>query len=52
MNEYVAPESNNIATRTALIKNVPIEISVPSALTWLTLVILNPLPVVGVCCLP
>jgi hypothetical protein len=56
MNECVAPESNNIVAGTELIKNVPIAISVASAvasaLTWLTLAILNPLPVAGVCCLP
>jgi hypothetical protein len=55
MNKCVAPESNNIATRTELIKNIPIAISVPSVvastLTWLTLAILNPLPVARVCCL-
>jgi hypothetical protein len=56
MNECVAPESNNIAARIELIKNVPIAIlvlvAVASALTWLTLAILNPLPVARVCCLP
>jgi hypothetical protein len=31
MNECIAPESNNIATGTELIKNVPIAMSAPSA---------------------
>jgi hypothetical protein len=56
MNECVAPESNSIDAGTELIKNVPIAISAPSAvasaLTWLTLAILNLLLVAGVCCLP
>jgi hypothetical protein len=56
MNECVAPESNNIAARTELIKNVPIAMLAPlvvaSALIWLTLAILNPLLLAGVCCLP
>jgi hypothetical protein len=56
MNECVAPESNNIAAVTELIKNVLISMSAPSAialaLIWLTLAILNPLLLAGVCCLP
>jgi hypothetical protein len=53
MNECVAPESNNIVIGTELIKNIPIAISaVASTLTWLTLAILNPLLLAGVCCLP
>jgi hypothetical protein len=52
MNEFVAPESNNIAARTKLIRNIPIAMSEPSmvasALIWLTLAILNPLLLAGV----
>jgi hypothetical protein len=56
MNKCVAPESNNIAAGTELIKNVPIAISAPSvvasALIWLTLAILHPLLLAGVCFCP
>jgi hypothetical protein len=51
MNECVALESNNIAVGRELIRNVPIAMSEPlattSALTWLTLAILNPLLLAG-----
>jgi hypothetical protein len=52
MNDCVAPESNNIAAGTELIRSVLIAMSdpsaVPSSLIWLTLAILNPLLLAGV----